>query len=467
MIYLLKKNWTYLFFRTCFLAFIQTLWGSILFAQTVSVSSGVSQTSVIDAKSVKIYAGWANAANNCTTANATSTGTCDTCAIGGDNVPCNRASIHANLYLQIDVSSTTTGISGLPVQISTSSSNIDLVSGAVSSTATSSGYSMKILWSSLCNSVFGASDCNESTAPYSNTKTIYFGPVKDSKFVETISVEVNLSTFSAVTSAYTECASGATANEGAACYFKMHGGDEKIYVDTFEPSWNVDSPTLTIGSATLPVKKVVFFAAQSTVPQSSSADQTAYNSIRNSSDYFELDVQSGEDPLTDNRLIGFDNGSRYCFRMATMDITGNIQKFTPSTAAAATISNDYCAEANEVLGLLHDKKCFIATAAYGSSLNYHVQKFRDFRDRFLKPYGWGQSLISFYYEHGPYFAEKIKKNETLRALSRGLLWPMYFFVEIFLKFGLLWGLFSILFAILLFRKTVQLVRQRFFSRSLC
>ena len=447
MSFFLKKFNFLLLFSPIFLA-------SIAFAQTVHVVGGVSQESVIEGKNVKIYAGWAND-SACTAKDGISP--CDSCA-GGDNVPCNHLSIYGNLMLQIDVESTTAGISGLPVQISSESDGGTLISTTLSTTATSSGYSMRILWSSLCPGLGLDTSCsNGGTLPASIVKSFYFGPYKDSKFVEAITVEVSLSAFGSTANTYTDCVSGnTTGNVGAACYFKMYGGDEKIYVDVFEPSWSVDAPAITVGSSTLPVRKVVFFAAPST---SVATDSTAYATIRNSSDFFELDIQAGEDPLTDNRLIGFDNGSRYCFRMATMDITGNIQAFTPAFSA------DYCAEANEVLGLLHDKKCFIATAAFGSPLNRYVQRFREFRDRYLLPTSIGKKFVATYYEYGPALAKSIHENESLRAITRGILWPLLFYVEIFLQFGIFWGLFSLLFSLLIFRRVFQLIKIKWMRPS--
>lgn len=417
-------------------------------AQTPTVVSGYSQPPVIEGKTVKLYAGWANAASNCN--DASSTGTCETCR-AGTNIPCNHASIHKGLYLQIDVSSTTQGISGLPVQLSTDSTTIGGFSNVVPNTATGSGYSLRILWQDLCQGLMNDSNCNEAGAPTGTTKSIYFGPVKDGKFLEMITVEVSLSVLGSATSTYTECPSGATTSEGAGCYFEMFGGDEKAYVTVFEPSWNVDTPAITVGSVSLPVRGVVFFAAA--VDAATEAAQYD-NLITNTSDSFEVAIRSGEDPLTDNRLNDLDNGTRYCFKMATQDITGNIQKYSPSYSSVK------CTEPNDVAGILTDKNCFIATAAFGSSLNRHVQKFREFRNQFLATNAGGKKFIQWYYKYGPDAAAVIKEHPGLRSLARGALWPLLIFVEISLRWGILWGLFSFLLTLLVIRKSWQILKFR-------
>ncbi|MBN1380498.1 MAG: carboxypeptidase regulatory-like domain-containing protein [Deltaproteobacteria bacterium] len=62
--------------------------------------------------------------------------------------------------------------------------------------------------------------------------------------------------------------------------------------------------------------------------------------------------------------------------------------------------------------------CFIATAAYGSYFEKHVQILRDFRDAYLKPTRMGQAFVEFYYRHSPSVAALIAKHNTLRAAVR-------------------------------------------------
>lgn len=76
-----------------------------------------------------------------------------------------------------------------------------------------------------------------------------------------------------------------------------------------------------------------------------------------------------------------------------------------------------------------DAACFIATAAYGSSLDARLDALRWFRDRFLLPYTWTRSLVRFYYKEGPLAAQFIADKPALRALVRGALWGPVSYLE--------------------------------------
>ena len=66
--------------------------------------------------------------------------------------------------------------------------------------------------------------------------------------------------------------------------------------------------------------------------------------------------------------------------------------------------------------------CFIATAAYGSYLDSHVQTLRDFRDTYLVTNPVGRNLVSAYYKLSPPIAGFIDQHPSLKPIVRvGLL----------------------------------------------
>ena len=80
--------------------------------------------------------------------------------------------------------------------------------------------------------------------------------------------------------------------------------------------------------------------------------------------------------------------------------------------------------------------CFIATAAFGSSMEPEVELLRDFRDQFLLRNGIGKRLVDFYYMHSPPVADYIAGNKVLCAVVRFSLLPVIGVSWMALHFGL-------------------------------
>ncbi|MEK6528560.1 MAG: S8 family serine peptidase [Nitrospirota bacterium] len=76
----------------------------------------------------------------------------------------------------------------------------------------------------------------------------------------------------------------------------------------------------------------------------------------------------------------------------------------------------------------HSRNCFIATAAYGSSMHPYVEKLREFRDRHLLTNYLGKNFVETYYKYSPPIADVIKDSEFLKVAARIVLTPVVIFV---------------------------------------
>jgi len=70
-----------------------------------------------------------------------------------------------------------------------------------------------------------------------------------------------------------------------------------------------------------------------------------------------------------------------------------------------------------------DGWCFIATAAYGSYLDSHVDILREFRDSYLMTNPVGRGLVTVYYRLSPPVAQLIDDHPSLKPIVRAGLWP--------------------------------------------
>jgi hypothetical protein len=100
--------------------------------------------------------------------------------------------------------------------------------------------------------------------------------------------------------------------------------------------------------------------------------------------------------------------------------------------------------------------CFIATAAYGSSLDPHVRSLRRFRDEILMRSRPGRALVAWYYDVSPPVAQYIEEHETLRTFTRMALTPLVLSIEApVLAFSVFIGLLFLTFGL---RRCIRLTR---------
>ncbi|NOR52501.1 MAG: hypothetical protein GQ536_00210, partial [Candidatus Aminicenantes bacterium] len=100
-----------------------------------------------------------------------------------------------------------------------------------------------------------------------------------------------------------------------------------------------------------------------------------------------------------------------------------------------TMDSDRSIKATFTKATVKKKGCFIATAAYGTSLHPCVKILQDFRDTYLMPGRFGRLLVYFYYRYSPFLADFIAKHKILRVAVRASLLPLVAFSYSILRFG--------------------------------
>jgi acylphosphatase len=80
--------------------------------------------------------------------------------------------------------------------------------------------------------------------------------------------------------------------------------------------------------------------------------------------------------------------------------------------------------------------CFITTASFGSKFEKHVQLLHRFRDLYLMPNRIGRTFVNAYYRTSPPMADFIAGHDTLRAMVRYSLIPLFGLIWLLLHFGM-------------------------------
>lgn len=345
------------------------------------------------------------------------TSTCDTCNTGIQT--CSKNSIGQTTILGIDFTvSDATSITSSNVIAKIDETS--LLNGA-STKITGNTVSLGIPWSEICRVGGGQGDCSTDFSVSIAVGVKTSSSTNTTEDTATIRIKARSLTSTSLQTFYANCPIGVDVDPSEAfCYFSIFRGDEKVYVDELATGSNYPST----GVAGINYKGPVFFYEEQLTGEN---DATTLGRVANSSSYFQL-----LDAAADNRIDGLKNDVRYCFVMANEDETGIISRFTPS---GSYDTNKMCGTPSQVVGLLDDKSCFIATAAFGSQMANEVQTFRDFRDRFLLTNTWGVKFVKFYYKHSPKYANYIAQSETLRSLVRAALWLPLMMSKLTLKFG--------------------------------
>ncbi|WP_413586241.1 CFI-box-CTERM domain-containing protein [Bdellovibrio sp. HCB274] len=388
-----------------------------------TVGGATSVDSVTTPTKPIIYGGFAGTCGTTTTNT-----TCDTCT-GNGLEPCNKNAVFPELILTLVLNTSTpiTSTSDITLKIDSTTVNpTNIILGTTSVTIT-------LPWSEICSKAINDSTCMAD--PLNHDLTITSATNSTGASAGTFTFHFISSVAPAAPSEYTDCPDDGTAvpaNTGL-CNFTAFPGDSKLYARGLAASDGY--PTSTTG---VNFKSAIFFYVKQT-PGDSNA--TTVGQITNKSDSFEVPINVAS--MSKVYVSGLTNGENYCMVMANRDLVGNIYYFTP----VASVSPDsLCGTPTPVAGLLDDKSCFIATAAFGSDMAPEVQSFRDFRNKYLLPYSWGREFVKTYYKYSPKYANMIAQNDTAKIAVRGVLWPLLFFARMSVAVGFWYALGFVLLA---------------------
>ncbi len=165
--------------------------------------------------------------------------------------------------------------------------------------------------------------------------------------------------------------------------------------------------TADIGFAPLPPGTPGMYGDTISWPSTTDQGITGYNVYRNR-------VRIGQSSSLSFRDPEARNGSEY--QITAVDSGGDESDFSGLVVANMQAGD----------GSGGDSRCFIATAAYGSSWEPHVMDLRVFRDRHLLTNNAGRAFVRFYYRHSPPLADLIGRHDSLRILARSALTPIVY-----------------------------------------
>lgn len=337
---------------------------------------------------------------------------CNSCD-GSAAVACNTARITPSMNLQVTFKSTE---SGQACAAKTVSGTVTPYPSTIVSYTAGNTVTLSIPWSQLCTDT--TPSMGSCTGTTGGQLSLDVGVDKDNGGC--VTMEDKKSVFVVVAG----LPDSATGEVGGIENFVAYPGDEKVSLTSIQGVFDPYSPARSFAN----VSAVGAYYRE--------GDCTVVNTITNAiisgnNPYF-TEV-SAEGILQDERIRDLVNGQQYVFQMVARDEANNIGLFTDMTGCD---DNVHTATPDTVYGILENKQnCFIATAAFGSILDPHVQTFRDFRDEFLTTSLLGKKFVHFYYQNSPPLADFISKHEYLRRATQAFLFPFLGLALMYLYMG--------------------------------
>jgi len=414
----------------------------------------ISGYSAISDDKLTVYGGIAGPVDPVTGPTNSTVDTCADSSIVGAKA-CNQVSVHYQLPFTVSFQVTKDVSNALAKMYidDGSGSFVELDSQAgLNLTANSTTVTLSADWGEICSKIGASLSSSCVGATVFATRNLKIGVDSDaSNDVEdaerkTISLRLHyISPSDTVTQNYCTSASGS-----GMCNLAFIPGDQKVFID----SAIYAGPDPLSGS--FDWESIAIFPIPS--PTVDGSKFTGF--IPNQASPIFRNFDSSDGTIPDSSVTGgLENGQGYCFVYGTKNVAQNIYRYVTDINAAPTA----CKTPSEVVGLLEDKACFISTAAFGSEMAPEVKTFRAFRNKYLLTNLPGKLFVKTYYKLSPPLAKMISKNETLRTVSRGLLYPFLFYASLSLSQGIL--LASLLLSFTLLVCTVA-VRHMKYKRSL-
>ncbi len=398
-----------------------------------------------DPASVKIFAGRTSA-----TCTESTTATCDSCALlDSFDTPgttsgktsakvCNTKQISPTLLFSVTIKTDNKDLTASGNALYVVVNNLQVNNYVATTAAVNTNIQIDIPWSEICAKSSSGNDSLCTTSFGNSPVKIGFGTAYTS-LAESVTFSVSFRYVG--NAALTTLGCTDTDPYGGFCDYTVFPGDEKVYI--LNPSsTNIDT-TFRVGDLT------GLGATQATALDASGL---RYSELlvfyEQSADYKAITPKSAQTkiPIVDNNSIktgkisGLENNATYVFLTATVDQGGNVTHIiNPTSPTCKTVTAPYenCQMAipRKVTGLLETNKCFIATAAFGSELDPHVQDFRSFRNQYLRSFWLGRKFIKTYYTFSPDWAQTISQSKVLRIISLILLWPIWVLIKLILMVG--------------------------------
>lgn len=373
-----------------------------------------------------IFGGYTGVYGAC--ASPSSSSTCESCSAMGTLASssiysCSYTNVHPSLQLSITFRVDTLPTGGTPQVLVkfNSGSDVTITPFSSSTVAANTDITVLITWLEICNKA-GKANCTDGGTQTDFNGTLTVGLSTDgTAFASSSSQSMSLKyhykdgTVGAGFSG-TDC----SVNSGPFCQFTVLPGDEKVYITDLSRGALAPANQTSVKWSALRVYLAENAGGSFAIPLGNGARYA---------DFSILDNSKVDSNLSNNKVTGLTNEIEYMFTIGSIDEATIVQDIM-AINYLTPLSSKHIAKPGKVVGLLDDKKCFIATAAFGSPMEEHVQTLRKFRNQFLLTNSFGRKFVEVYYKYSPPVANYIAEHEALRTAARVILWPVVFAADL-------------------------------------